>query len=260
MATFTTDVLKSQNKKDPNEVNDMLAGLQSAQNAVLKAQGRSQNTYDPFAAAKTQDQWGQGEQKRRVAAATGAAQTGSLIDERIAGAQNQMANIYNKYNQTNADLAQKQSQDAQTTDFSTTQALAGIQQQKNSMDFATYKNQAQRDDAIQAAWVQGIADDKMLQAATEHALKMQDVDKYFALIKNQLEQDMADWAQMTEQEWQKEKRKVETTAANNGAIIGGALGIVGSIVGYYYGGSIGAAAGGKLGSGLGEGISKITGA
>lgn len=260
MATFTTDVLKSQNKKDPNEVNDMLSGLQSAQNAVLRAQGRSQNTYDPFAAAKTQDQWAQGEQKRRVNAATGAAQTSSLVDERIAGAQNQMAGIYNKYNQTNADLAQKQAQDSATTDFATTQALTGIQQQKDSMDFSSFKNQAQRDDAIQAAWMQGIADDKMLSAATSHALKMQDIEKYFALMKNQLEQDMADWTQLTAIEWEKEKKKVEAKAANNGAIMGGLFGIVGSVVGYYYGGTIGAAAGGKLMSGVGEGISKITGA
>ena len=257
MAAFTSDVLSSQKSKDPNAVNKMNKELQDAQNAMRRMQGGGEATVNPFNTAPQQT-WNAGEQQRRVAAAGSANQVAGQIDERIAGAKNQLNSVYDKYNSSNANMAQQQAQNKVSTDFDTMSGLAGIKQQKDKLDFTMYTNQAQRDDALQSAWTQGLADDKMMDAAISHNMKLQDVDKYFALLMNDLDQDLADWQEQAAYDNEAAKRKIEAKASNLGGILSGLLGIGGTVLGTAIGGPIGGTVLGTIGSGLGKGIGGLS--
>jgi hypothetical protein len=257
MATFTSDVLKSQQSQDPNAVNKLNKELQDAQNAMRRMQGGGEATVNPFNTAP-QQAWGAQEQQRRQQAASGASQVAGQIDERTAGAQNKLASIYDKYNATNANSAQQQAQQQATTDFEVQSGMSQVKQSRDKFDFSMYQNQSQRDDALQAAWTQGLAEDKMMDAAISHNMKLQDIDKYFALLANALNQELEDWKQTSSIDWEQKKRDIETKASNTSSILSGLLGIVGGVVGTYYGGATGAAVGSKIGSAVGSGIAGVT--
>lgn len=254
MATFTQDTLKSQRAKSPEEINTLMAELEAGHNAVRRVQGSGEAVTDPFQTSKVQQAWGQGEQSRRTKAAEGAAQVAGLIDERIAGTANTLNDVYEKYRQSNADLMQKQGQSALTTDFEKEQGMWGVQNERNKLDLTLYQNQTKRNDAISSAWRQGLAEDRLLDAAIEHGLRMQDIDQYFTLIQNELEQDFLDWKLKTETDWEVEKAKMESRASQWGSILGGLMGVGGAVVGAYFGGPAGAVAGGAAGSKIGQGI------
>jgi hypothetical protein len=254
MASFTQDTLNSTKARDPNEEAKMLSDLQRAQQAAQRRQGMALTKTDEFEQAPIFDKYRKAEQERRIAAAPGAAQVGGQIDERIAGTANQLNSVYDKYNNTRADLMQRQGQSTLTTDFEKEQGLWGVGQKRKELDFGLYKNQAQRDDAINNLWTQGIAEDKLLDMGINHQLKLQDITKYFALEQNKIQQDFLDWQSKTQADWDAMIRKMESDASAWGSIFSGILGTVGTVVGGMYGGPTGALLGGTTGSKLGAGF------
>lgn len=254
MATFTTDTLKSLKARDPREQEELMTELERAQQAAQRRQGGIVTKLDEFERAPVFEKYRAAEQDRRMGAAQGAAQVGSLIDERLAGTANQLQSVYDKYNQARADLMQKQGQAEQATGFETEQGLWNVENQRRGLDFQLFKNQAQRDDAIESLWQQGIAEDKLLDMSINHQLKLQDIEKYFTLKINEIEQDFLDWQQKTKIDWEEKLREMENDASQWGSILSGALGIAGGAAGYFYGGPLGGYAGAKAGSELGAGL------
>jgi len=255
MATFTQDVLKSTKARDPREEEQAIADIQTGAQAAQRRQGGVLTKIDEFEQAPIWDKYRAAEQSRREAAAPGAQQIGGLIDERLAGATNALQDVYQKYNQTNADLLQKQAQGDQATDFEKEQGLWNISNQKDQLDFQMYKNQAQRDDALESLWKQGIAEDKLLDMSIDHQLKLQDIDKYFTLEINDIEQEFQDWKSKTESEWEAKILEWKAKASNWGAIMGGLFGIAGGVVGATFGGGVGGMLGAKAGESVGTGVS-----
>jgi hypothetical protein len=214
---------------------------------------------DEFEQAPIWDKYRAGEQSRREAAAPGAAAVAGQIDERIAGAANQLGNIYDKYNAANADMQQKQAQSTLTTDFEKEQGLWNIENQREQFDFGLTKNQAQRDDAIEALWKQGIAEDKLLDMGINHNLKLQDISKYFTLKRNEIEQEFQDWQQKTQADWAKKIAEWKADASNWGSIMGGLFGVAGGVLGTMYGGPAGGVGGAMAGEKLGTGVAGVVG-
>lgn len=257
MATFTQDTLKSTRARDPREEAEAVRGIEAAAQAAQRRQGGVLTKLDEFEQAPIWDKYRAGEQQRREAAAPGAAAVAGQIDERIAGVANQLGSIYDKYNAANAEMLQKQAQGTQLVDFEKEQGLWNIENQRNQFDFGMFKNQAQRDDAIESLWKQGIAEDKLLDMSINHNLKLQDVSKYFALKRNEIEQDFLDWKNKSEIEWNKKIAEWKADASNWSAIISGAFGVAGGVLGTIYGGPAGGVGGAMAGEKLGEGVSGV---
>jgi hypothetical protein len=258
MATFTQDTLKSQKARDPRELEEAVGDIERGVQAAQRRQGGVITKLDEFEKAPIWDKYLAGEQARREAAAPGAAGIAGQIDERLAGATNQLQTVYDKYNQSAADLQQKQAQNTLLTDFEKEQGLWNISNQREQLDFQLFKNQAQRDDAIESLWKQGIAEDKLLDMSINHNLKLQDIDKYFTLKINEIEQEFQDWRTKTEADWNKKIAEWKADASNWGSIIGGLFGVAGGVVGTMYGGPAGGVAGSMAGSKLGEGVAGVT--
>lgn len=257
MATFTQDTLKSTRARDPREEAEAVRGIETAVQAAQRRQQGTLTKLDEFEQAPIWERYRAGEQSRREAAAPGAAAVAGQIDERIAGVANQLGNIYDKYNAANAEMQQKQAQGTLATDFEKEQGLWNIENQREQFDFGLTKNQAQRDDAIEALWRQGIAEDKLLDMSIDQNLKLQDINKYFTLKRNEIEQEFLDWRVKTEADWNKKIAEWRADASNWGSIMGGLFGIAGGVFGTIYGGPAGGVGGAKAGEIFGEGVAGV---
>lgn len=259
MATYTSDAIKSQAMRNPKEAADELLSLEAGQQAVQKqVTGGPVTGLNRFQRQGLQNQWVGQETARRQAAVAPAFGLAGQTDERLAGVQNTLADAYNKYLNTEANAAQQQGQTALTLGQGVTESLAGIGQKKSEYDFGLFKNQAERDDAMASLWRKGVAEETLQNMAFNHQLKMQDVDQYFKLILNQLNEDLEDYKVDSELSWSKSKRTMEAAAANTGLLMGGLMGVVGAVVGWYAGGPAGAVYGGTTGATMGSSIGKAS--
>jgi len=260
MATYTQDVLSGSKIRDPKESMRELQDLESGTQAVQRQiTGGPVTGLNRFQRQGLQNQWLGQESQRRLGSNQAAFGLGGQIDEREAGIANQLSSLYDKYRNTQADAQQQQAQGTLALDQDTKEALAGISQKKNEFDFGLYKNQAERNDALTSLWAKGTAEESLQNAAINNQIKMQDIDQYFKLINNQLEQDFEDYKHDYTLAWSKYQREVTSRAANYGAIFGGLFTVGGAIVGGIYGGPAGAVAGGTMGGSMGESLGNWAG-
>lgn len=196
--TFTSDTLESQKMKDPYEYARQQKDLQDAVGSVARYQtGGPVVGLNRFQQQAGQSEYLAGEQARREAASKGAMEIGSTIDARLTGAANTLSDAYSKYRNTADDLAQRQAQAVKGTGLDTEIGLEGVKNSRRELDFTLEKNQTLRDDALENAYVKGIVDDKMLEISGSGAMKLQDIDQYFKLKTNEIDQSFEDWKNQT---------------------------------------------------------------
>ena len=255
MATYTSDVLDSTKMRNPKEADDSILGLESGQQAVQKqVTGGPVTGLNRFQRQGVQNQWLSQENARRQAAAPQAFGIAGQVDERNAGVQNQLTDVYAKYANTDANAQQQQAQASATTAQGLDEAMTGITQKANEFDFGMQKNQDERNDALDALWRKGTAEEALQNMAINHSLTLQDIDQYYKLVNNQLDQAFEDWKTNEDIGWSKAKRSMEGAAANTGMIMGGLGGVAGAVIGWYGGGPAGAAYGAGAGMSIGTAI------
>jgi hypothetical protein len=162
-----------------------------------------------------------GEYDRRKAAATGAfgyaqqtGQTSGDISERVRSA------LFGR-KQSQQDIAEAQRQQTMGARQDERQAAQGFGQELEKLNFAQYKTEGDRMDALNSAWRKGTLEMEMLDVARQGAIELADIDRMFQLKYSQLENDFKDWESMTKAQFDSTLRKWESDAGNTGAIISG---------------------------------------
>jgi hypothetical protein len=245
--------------RNPKEADDELRDLEAGQQAVQRqVTGGPVTGLNRFQRQGVRNQWVGAENQRRQQAAGNAFGLSNQIDERNANVQNTLTDAYSKYRNVNADAAQQQAQTSLTLGQNVKESMAGLEQKKNEFDFGLFKNQAERDDAMASLWRKGVAEEALQNMAFNHQLKMQDVDQYFKLLINQLNEDLEDYKIDSQIGWSKTQRGMESAAANTGLLMGGLGGVAGAVIGWYAGGPTGAAYGVGAGAAIGTGIGKAS--
>jgi hypothetical protein len=166
-----------------------------------------------------------GDVDRRIAATNDANTLAKTIDNRVSNnnAQNQQLDTRNQFidrdsiNQQSNNLREQALQNAGTT--------ANAKQQGQKIGFSAMKSRAERDDALVEAIQKGELKEQLLDAAQTHGIAMQDIDKMFQQIMNNMQNDWKDWEKSTQTDNDINIKKIEIRAANTAAIVNGVTGV-----------------------------------
>lgn len=228
----TQQTLKAQRAKDQMEFEKGISDIERATAAVQRQYGSGQQMgIDPrFSRAVPAQTYQKGEMQRRQAATKPAFQTAQAIGEREAGAQSALAQSLEKYRQETKGATMKGQQAEAKAGLAREKGLWEVDQRQRNLGFSMYKNEANRADAIRDAYDKGVAEERLLEATTNHDIRMQDIKTYWSDVINEIDQQLRDWRQMTEAEWFRFKAELQAKAAAWGAIIGGSSGVLSDIV------------------------------
>ena len=228
----TTATLKSQKARNPQEFEDAMGEIERANAAVQRQYGSGQQMgLDPrFSRAAPAQTYQAGEMQRRQAATEPSFTTAKAIGEREAGTQNALAQSLQKYQTSVADTALKGQQSLADTGFEREKGLWQVGQGRQNLGFSMYKSNADREDAIQSAWDQGVAEDKLLESGINHDMRLQDIDMYWSNVMNEVDQALRDWQSMTQADWYRFQRDMEAKSESWGAITEGGIGFLSTVL------------------------------
>jgi hypothetical protein len=231
---YTRDTLDSVDMRDPRE------GLKQAKEMEDVSKNLQRFTtggpvvgLDRFQQQQAGNQFLEAEQARRMAAAPGMFEIAGNIDTRLTAAGDTLAEASNKQMNRTDELYQQQAQALQEADFNKRKGLSDIDYKRQEIDWDAEKNQTRRDDALEDAYVKGIVDDTMLELAISNKMKLLDIDHYYRLKKNTLEQNMEDWKTTTDIDWQKMLAEMVASAEAFAMLFQGALGTVSAVTQHY---------------------------
>jgi hypothetical protein len=149
--------------------------------------------------------------------------------------------LYNRENiQDKLETQQSQSQRTFGQGMEEMQQQAG--QTIAKQDFSAYQNAGDRYDSLMAAYDKGTAEMGMLDAAKGNALKMADLDAYFARVGNDMDNAFKDWQATAQFDATQALSQLNSQASGIAAMIDGIMKIGGG-VGYetmestYFGGT-----------------------
>ncbi len=229
--SVTTQTLKATKAKSPADFEKEMSDIELANASIQRQFGSGQQMgINPNRAAPAQV-YQAGEMQRRQAAIDPAFKTGTAIGEREAGVENSLAQSLQKYKNSIDDTTMKGQQSMAETDFGLKKGLWEVDTQRKDLGFSMYKNRAEREDAIQAAWNNGVAEEKLLEAGINHDMRLQDIEMYWANVTNEIDQALRDWNQMTKAQWEAFQRDMETKSNSWAAIVSGGFGILSSVLG-----------------------------
>lgn len=105
------------------------------------------------------------------------------------------------------------------------QSMEEMQQQGKQtiqkQDFSTFQNAADRYDSLMAAYDKGVAEMGILDAARDNALKIADLDAYFARVGNDMDNAFKDWEATTKWDAEQALARLKSQAQGiNGMIEG----------------------------------------
>ena len=228
MAGFQKDVFDATQEIDPNQAQKeqeeyaRMAGNLQKQFGGMQARGTPTlgiGTPTGYEAATTQS--ASDEYNRRKAAASNAFDLGSKIDTRRSKLADELDAAIRQRQLATDKYATAQS----NTDRENALTTAGIgedaKQKMQQVDFSLYKSQTDRDMAMKDLYAKGDLEAYMNKAASQNALKQQDIDNYYSMLEAGLRADYE--AEMKNIDWDFETlmRKTNRDAANGAAIISG---------------------------------------
>lgn len=146
-------------------------------------------------------------------------QTVSDVESASTGVQDQSAQFWADYANNAAKLEEQQRQGASGLDLFLQQSNQEMLQKMQEMDFTSFKNAAQRQDALEKAYRDGNLVDTLLQGAVNHDIRMQDITKVRELIMNTYNELLADFRTDKEIDFARVKADTEATAQNIGSIM-----------------------------------------
>lgn len=232
-ATFTQDVFGSTQEKDPQDLQRMKNLLRQQAETANKQFGAvgagPQDVRPSFASdVATDKQYAKGEFERRAAAAPQAFELGKAIDARTTGLGNlQQQAVWNR-GQAAKDVAQQQYQQGKTAGLTAQELQQQFQQSVAKLGYQGAESEAARMDLISNTYWQGGAEMKLLDLANANQLKMADIEKYYAILMNDLNNQMEDMKLDYSTQWQIFSNKVQTQASNMNGLISGLSGIAGA--------------------------------
>lgn len=143
------------------------------------------------------------------------------IEDRQTETQDNLAKFYDDWLLKSDELATKQNQTAREADLYARESQSQIDQKLKEIGFSAFKNDAQRQDALEKAYFDGAAEKQMLTSAITGEIKLNDIDNYFDIIMNDINQEMLDIKAWAEADIEAFKSNIDIKARNWGNIFSG---------------------------------------
>ena len=152
------------------------------------------------------------------------------IEEKQTGIQDQVSDFWRGYSIRADEAAMKQNQAKRSADILTQEKQQELEGKLRDIEFSALQNDAQRQDALEKAYLDGQAEIELLKGGLAGAVKMSDIEKYWDLKINDIVQDLKDFEMWTQAEKEAFTVQMKADAANWGSIVNGltTLGKVGA--------------------------------
>jgi hypothetical protein len=148
-------------------------------------------------------------------------ETAKGIEERQTQTQDELAGFWDEYGLRADELAMKQSQSQRETDLYSKLQNQETENKLREIEFSALKSDAERQDALEKAYLNGQADIQLQKAGINGQVKMADIEKYWDLQMNAIREELLDFRAWSEAEMEAFKYGMETSGSNWGAIING---------------------------------------
>ena len=227
---YTRDTLDSLDMRDPKLGMQQVKDLEDVSKNIQKnITGGPAVGLDLFQRQGAQNKMLTAEQERRKAAVPGVFDVAGAIDQRLTAAGDTLAEAENKQTNKVDDLYQQQAQALQEADYNKRKGLSDIDYKRKDIDWELEKNQTRRDDALEDAFVKGTMDDVILELGITNKMKLMDLDHYYRLKQNNLDQGMKDWTNMSDIEWSKFLAEMTASAQAFAALFEGFTGALAAV-------------------------------
>lgn len=239
-ATFTQDVFGSTREKDPQELQRMKNLLRQQAETANKQFGvvgaGPQDVRPSFASdVATDKQYAKGEFERRANAAPQAYELGKTIDARTTGLGNLQQQAMWSRDQAAKDVGQQQYQQGKAASLSAQELQQQFQQSVAKLGYQGAESEAARMDLISNTYWQGGAEMKLLDLANQNQLRMADIEKYYAIMMNDLNNQLRDMEMDFATKWQIFSTNIQNQASNMNGLISGLSGVAGAGAKAYFG-------------------------
>ena len=233
MAAFQKQVMDATQETDPNlakrqqqEYERMASNLNKQFGGRQQAGTPSLGIGTPTGYEAATEQTATDEYARRQKAAGSAFDLGSKVDTRRSQLSDELNAALRKRQLATDKYGTKQSETDRENDLSLAQIGQGAEQKMKELDFTSYKSQTDRNMAMKELYNKGDLNSYLQKAASENALKQQDIDNYYAMLEADLRADFE--ATIKEKDWDFQQLLVRANRdAANGARIIEALTIAG---------------------------------
>lgn len=230
---FTEDVYKSTQQVDSDAYEKQINRLRKEQEAARKRYGSadvtptSESFGDTLKARATYDQ---GEQQRREEAAKGKLDLAKTVDTRQGNIADRVRAALFTKQQTASDLAEAQRQQDIKQGLTLEEQEQGFQTKLAEIELGRIKNAGERMDAMQSAYDKGMLELELLDISRNGMLELSDIDRYFSILKNDIQNMMRDLDTNSKFAIEDFKREMESKSAGISAIIDGLTRIAGAAV------------------------------
>jgi len=230
---FVEDVYRSTRQADSDAYEKQINRLRKEQEAARKRYGSadvtptSESFGDTLKARATYDQ---GEQQRREAAAKGKLDLAKAVDTRQANISDRVrAALFDKQ-QISSDLAEAQRQQDVKQDLTLAEQNQAFRTKSAEIELGRIKNAGERMDAMQSAYDKGMLELDLLDIARNGMLELSDIERYFSILKNDIQNQMRDLDVNSKFDIEDFKKEMEAKSNAISSIIDGLTRIAGAEV------------------------------
>ena len=228
MAAFQKNVFDATQETDPEEAKriqqeyarqakNMQKQFGGQQQLGTVAQGIGTPTgYETATAQSAADEF-----NRRKTAATNAFDLGSKVDTRRSQLADELDSALRKRTLATDKYSTKQEQDDRENKLTLQGIGEDARQKMQTLDFSMYKSQTDRNMAMQELNDKGDLENYMQKAASENALKQQDIDNYYAMLEAGLRAEYEAGMKNNDWDFQSFLAKADRDAKNSAGIISG---------------------------------------
>jgi hypothetical protein len=237
MAAFTSDVMASTAEKDPQEYSAIRRMMQQATEAANKQYGgvgTRLSTAKPSASADiaAENKYDAGEYDRRKQATTGAYDLSKSIDERTGDFAEKVRSALYDRSKLKTDIPEKQRQLEVGANLKQRETQQQGKEALNKIEFSSFQNAADRIDSMNDAYNKGILEMDLLAIAQQGQLDTADLDRYFTLLKTDLNNQLQDITAIGGLERDMILKEIEAKGNNLSSFISGLFGIGSAAAGY----------------------------
>jgi hypothetical protein len=235
MAEFTSDVMESTQEQDDTEYKKF-QDLLAKQTAAAQKQFAGKYETPVSAPVSLADQlrakttYTTGEYGRREQAAQNKYNLAQTLDTRRGSVANRVRSALFGREQTQQESMDKFSQAARSAQMKAAQQNQQFQTAVGKMNFYSYKSEADRVDAMHDAYRKGVLDYQMIDAARNNMLKTADIDKYFSVLVNDLENKYREIVALDELKQKAFIADYEAASRNAGNILSGVFDIAAAAI------------------------------
>lgn len=221
---FTEDVFASTQERD-DELQKQTNAMRQAAEAARKRYGTLGTvapTSESFGSSLAAERaYGTGELKRRQAAAEGKMDLAKTVDTRQQDIADRVRQVLQGKEQLQSDTSEAMRRQNEEQALKLEEQNTGFMQKLAEQEFGAYKNAAERMDAMQQAYDKGMLDFQMLDLARNGNLAVMDIQRYFDILKNDLQNQLQDLNADNQYEIAKWKGELEAKSNAVQAIIDG---------------------------------------